>query len=166
MTEPAEPTELSHIGPDGTATMVDITAKDVTERRAAAQAVLTTRPEVVELIAEAGLPKGDALGVARIAGIMAAKKTSDLIPLCHPLPVSGVDIDFRITTDAVHITATVATTGRTGVEMEALSAATTAALTVYDMIKAVDRTAVIDQVQVVRKSGGRSGEWQRDDRND
>ena len=153
---------LSHVREDGSAHMVDVTDKAVTSREATARAILRTRPDVVARIASGDLPKGEALPVARIAGIMATKRTSDLIPLCHPLPLSGVEIDLSPMQDAVEITARVRTKGVTGVEMEALTAATIAALTVYDMIKAVDHLATIGGVQVLTKSGGRSGDWTRE----
>ena len=145
--------------------MVDVTAKDVTKRIAIAAGTVHTRPDVIAMIAANGLPKGDALATARIAGILAAKRTSDLVPLCHPLAITGVDIDFTVGGDedpgAVAITATVRTTDRTGVEMEALTAVSVAALTVYDMIKAVDRAARIDDIRVLSKEGGKSGPWTR-----
>lgn len=158
------PDRLSHLDETGAAHMVDVTAKDVTKRIAVAAGTVRTRPDVVELISTNGLPKGDALATARVAGIMAAKRTSDLVPLCHPLAITGVDIDFAVGGDdpgAVAITATVRTTDRTGVEMEALTAVSVAALTVYDMIKAVDRAARIDDIRVVRKEGGKTGTWVR-----
>lgn len=139
--------------------MVDVTAKAVTARTATAVATVHTTPEVIGLIAAGGLPKGDALATARIAGIMAAKRTSDLIPLCHPLALTGVDVEFRIGEDAVELTASVRTADRTGVEMEALTAASVAALTVYDMIKAVDPGARLDGIRVVHKEGGKTGVW-------
>lgn len=141
--------------------MVDVTAKAVTTRTAVAAGALVTTPEVLALISSGGLPKGDALATARVAGIQAAKRTSELIPLCHQLALTGVDIDFEIASSAVEITATVRSTDRTGVEMEALTAVSVAALTLYDMIKAVDKTARIDNVRVLRKEGGRSGSWAR-----
>lgn len=150
---------LSHLDESGAAHMVDVTAKDVTKRTAVAVGTLRTRADVVELIASGGLPKGDALATARVAGILAAKRTSDLIPLCHQLALTGVDIEFVIGTTEVDITATVRTTDRTGVEMEALTAVSVAALTLYDMLKAVDPAAVIDGVRVVRKDGGKTGTW-------
>ena len=157
----AEGSELTHVGADGSARMVDVSGKAVTARIATAQAVLHTRPDVIALLVAGELPKGEALAVARVAGILAAKKTSDLIPLCHPLPITGVSIDFTPADDAVRIVATVKTTGVTGVEMEALTAASVAALTVYDMIKAVDRGARITDIEVLAKSGGASGDWER-----
>ncbi|MDT5339324.1 MAG: cyclic pyranopterin monophosphate synthase [Mycobacterium sp.] len=141
--------------------MVDVTAKDATKRTAVATGVLRTRPDVVELIATGGLPKGDALATARVAGILAAKRTSDLIPLCHQLALTGVDVEFGIGTTEVTITATVRTTDRTGVEMEALTAVSVAALTLYDMLKAVDPAATIDGIAVLRKDGGKTGTWTR-----
>lgn len=141
--------------------MVDVTAKAVTNRTAVAAAVLVTTPEVVALISTGGLPKGDALATARVAGIQGAKRTSELIPLCHQLALTGVDVDFGIDESAVEITATVRSTDRTGVEMEALTAVSVAALTLYDMVKAVDKAARIDNVRVLRKDGGRTGAWRR-----
>lgn len=153
---------LSHVRADGSAHMVDVTDKAVTSREATARAVLRTRPEVIARIAAGELPKGEALATARIAGIMGAKRTSDLIPLCHPLPLTGVELDLVPLRDRVEITARVRTTSVTGVEMEALTAATVAALTVYDMIKAVDHLATIEDVRVLAKSGGKSGDWSRE----
>ena len=150
---------LSHVDDDGAARMVDVAAKPATARSATAAGSLFTTGEVIELIASGGLPKGDALATARIAGILAAKRTSDLIPLCHQLALSGVDVDFTVDTERVDITASVRTTDRTGVEMEALTAVSVAALTVYDMIKAVDPAARIDGIRVVRKEGGKTGLW-------
>jgi cyclic pyranopterin phosphate synthase len=141
--------------------MVDVTAKDATTRIAVAAGAVHTTAEVVEMIASGGLPKGDALATARIAGILAAKRTSDLIPLCHQLALTGVDVDFEIGDAEVAITATVRSTDRTGVEMEALTAVSLAALTLYDMIKAVDPAARIDNVRVLRKEGGKTGTWTR-----
>nr|WP_259800955.1 cyclic pyranopterin monophosphate synthase MoaC [Brevibacterium casei] len=152
---------LTHIDETGAAHMVDVGDKDVTKRRAVATALITTRPEVIAIITEAGLPKGDALPVARIAAVMGAKRTSDLIPLCHPLPLTGVDVDFTLDETSVRITAAVKTVSKTGVEMEALTAASVAALTIFDMIKAVDNQAVIGDIKVIEKSGGRSGDWRR-----
>ena len=152
---------LSHLDDSGAAHMVDVTTKDVTKRTAVAAGILQTRPDVVALIAAGGLPKGDALATARVAGIMAAKRTPDLIPLCHQLALTGVDVDFDIADSAVAVTATVRSTDRTGVEMEALTAVSVAALTLYDMIKAVDPAARIDDIRVVRKEGGKTGLWER-----
>ncbi|MCQ1958023.1 cyclic pyranopterin monophosphate synthase MoaC [Arthrobacter sp. zg-Y826] len=139
--------------------MVDVSAKTETTRQATAQAVLRSTVEVVRLIADGGLPKGDALAVARVAGIMAAKQTSNLIPLCHPLPLTKVTIDFTPREGNVVVEATVKTKALTGVEMEALTAASVAALTLYDMIKAVDKHARITDMMVLAKSGGKSGDW-------
>jgi cyclic pyranopterin phosphate synthase len=141
--------------------MVDVTAKGTTKRTAVAAGVLRTSAQVVELISSGGLPKGDALATARVAGILAAKRTSDLIPLCHQLALTSVDVDFTVGDADIGITVTVRSTDRTGVEMEALTAVSVAALTLYDMIKAVDRAARIDDVRVLRKDGGRSGAWER-----
>lgn len=141
--------------------MVDVTAKQPTRRTAVARATLHTRPDVVDLIASGGLPKGDALATARVAGIMAAKRTSELIPLCHQLALTGVDVAFTVLDAEIGITATVHTTDRTGVEMEALTAASVAGLTLYDMLKAVDPAATIDDIAVVRKEGGKTGHWER-----
>jgi cyclic pyranopterin monophosphate synthase len=151
--------------------MVDVTAKSVTKRTAVAAGALLTTPEVVALISSGGLPKGDALATARVAGIQAAKRTSELIPLCHQLSLTGVDVEFEIARSpeprsrqrgaAVDITATVRSTDRTGVEMEALTAVSVAALTLYDMIKAVDKAARIDNIRLLRKDGGKSGSWER-----
>ena len=152
--------KLSHVRADGSAHMVDVSAKAETSREATAEAYVNTTPEVMELVSAAGMPKGDALAVARIAGIMGAKKTSELIPLCHPLPISKVVIDFELdAAGAVRILATVKTRGVTGVEMEALTAVSTASLALYDMIKAVDKHAVITGMRVLAKSGGKSGSW-------
>lgn len=153
--------EFSHLRADGSAHMVDVTEKQVTRREASAQAVLATTPEVVAMIADGSLPKGEALGTARLAGIMGAKQTSALIPLCHPLPLTKLAVDLEPQGDRVRIVATAVTNGVTGVEMEALTGATVAALTLYDMIKAVDKHAVITDVLVLAKSGGKSGDWSR-----
>jgi cyclic pyranopterin phosphate synthase len=148
------PAALTHLRQDGSAQMVDVSAKAETTREATATATVRTTPEVMALLGSGGLPKGDALAVARVAGIMAAKKTPELIPLCHPLPLSKVTVDFELATDFVAILATVKTRGVTGVEMEALTAASVAALSVYDMIKAVDKHAVLTDIKVLAKSGG------------
>lgn len=152
---------LSHLDERGAAHMVDVSAKATTKRTAVAAGVLRTTAQVVQLISAGGPPKGDALATARVAGIMAAKRTSDLIPLCHQLALTGVDVDFAIGEAQIDITASVRTTDRTGVEMEALTAVSVAALTLYDMIKAVDRAAVIDDIRVLSKDGGRTGAWER-----
>ncbi|WP_344326588.1 cyclic pyranopterin monophosphate synthase MoaC [Streptomyces macrosporus] len=153
---------LTHIDEAGAARMVDVSAKEVTTRTARATGRVLVSPRVVELLRGEGVPKGDALAVARIAGIMGAKRTPDLVPLCHPLALSGVKVDLSVADGAVEIAATVRTTDRTGVEMEALTAVSVAALTVVDMVKAVDKGAVITDVRVEEKTGGASGEWRRD----
>lgn len=158
---------LTHLDESGAARMVDVSGKDVTARVAVATGKVLVSAEVVALLrpsdgrAESRLPKGDALGVARLAGIMGAKKTPELIPLCHPLAISGVTVDLEVHDDGVAIRATVKTTDRTGVEMEALTAVAVAALTVIDMVKAVDKGAVITDVRVESKEGGKSGTWRR-----
>ena len=152
---------LTHTDETGAARMVDVSAKSVTARQATATGRVLVSAQVVALLRAEGVPKGDALAVARIAGIMGAKATPTLVPLCHPLSISGVTLDLEITDESVDITATVRTNDRTGVEMEALTAVSVAALTVVDMVKAVDNTAVITDVQVVSKSGGKSGDWTR-----
>jgi cyclic pyranopterin phosphate synthase len=163
---PAVPPEerLTHVDESGAARMVDVSGKDSTARTASASGRVLVSPEVVALLRDQGVPKGDALGVARVAGIMAAKRTPDLVPLCHPIAVSGVTVDLDVQDDAVAISATVRTTDRTGVEMEALTAVSVAALTLVDMVKAVDKGAVITDVRVESKSGGRSGTWTREER--
>ena len=162
--EPAESPRLTHVDESGRARMVDVTGKAVTAREAVATGRVLVSPEVVGLLRGEGVPKGDALGVARVAGIMAAKRTPDLVPLCHPLAISGVVVDLDVHDDAVGIRATVRTSDRTGVEMEALTAVSVAALTVVDMVKAVDKGAVITDVRVETKSGGASGDWARPER--
>jgi len=157
----ARPDRLSHLDDSGAAHMVDVTGKDATKRTAVAVGTLVTRADVIELIATGGLPKGDALATARVAGILAAKRTSDLIPLCHQLALTGVDVEFEVGSTDIGITATVRTTDRTGVEMEALTAVSVAALTLYDMLKAVDPAARIEGIQVMRKEGGKTGPWSR-----
>jgi cyclic pyranopterin phosphate synthase len=152
---------LTHVDESGAARMVDVSGKDVTARTATASGRVLVSPTVVELLRGEGVPKGDALAVARLAGIMGAKQTPALIPLCHPLAISGVTVDLAVSDESVDITATVRTTDRTGVEMEALTAVSVAALTVIDMVKAVDKAAVITDVRVESKSGGRSGDWSR-----
>jgi cyclic pyranopterin phosphate synthase len=152
---------LTHVDDSGAARMVDVSGKEVTAREASASGRFATTPEVIELLRRDGLPKGDALAVARIAGIAGAKRTSDLVPLCHPIGLHGVTVDLELETDAVVITATTRTADRTGVEMEALTAVVVAGLALYDMVKAVDRSAVLTDVQLQHKTGGRSGEWSR-----
>jgi len=152
---------LTHVDEAGAARMVDVSGKDVTTRQAVATGRVLVSPTVVDLLRGDGVPKGDALGVARVAGIMAAKRTPDLVPLCHPLAISGVTVDLSVEDDAVAITATVRTSDRTGVEMEALTAVAVAGLTVIDMVKAVDKGATITDVRVETKTGGKSGDWSR-----
>ena len=152
---------LTHVDASGAARMVDVSAKASTVREAVAAGRVLVSSEVLALLRGDGVPKGDALGVARVAGIMAAKRTPDLVPLCHPIALSGVVVDLEVTDEAVEVTATVRTTDRTGVEMEALTAVAVAGLALVDMIKAVDRSAVITDIRVVSKAGGRSGTWRR-----
>lgn len=154
--------ELSHVDDAGAARMVDVSAKQPTSRTAVATGVVRTTPEVITLLRRDGLPKGDALATARIAGIMAAKRTPDLIPLCHPIALSAVQVALETAESEVRITATVRTTDRTGVEMEALTAVAGAGLALHDMIKAVDPAAVLDAVRVERKEGGKTGTWSRE----
>jgi cyclic pyranopterin phosphate synthase len=156
--------ELSHFDERGASRMVDTSAKPETLREARASAIVRLEPATVTLIRDRALAKGDVLEVARLAGIMAAKRTGELIPLCHPLPITAVTIDFAFpSADAVRIEATVRVFGRTGVEMEALTAVSVASLTIYDMCKSVDRAMTIEQIRLEAKSGGRSGTFQRDD---
>ena len=152
---------LSHIDAQGHARMVDVSDKDVTQREATARGRVVMEPSTLALIVEGRMPKGDVLATARIAGIMAAKRTHELIPLCHPLPISGVEVQLAPASSggAIEIEATVRVTSRTGVEMEALTAVSVAALTVYDMCKAVERGMSIEDVRLVAKSGGRSGDY-------
>jgi cyclic pyranopterin phosphate synthase len=155
--------ELTHLDAAGRARMVDVGSKPATERRAVARAIVRVSPETARRVAAGDAPKGDVLGVARIAGIQAAKRTSELIPLCHPLALSFVGVEGSVEVDdgAVVLTAEARTTGPTGVEMEALTAASVAALTVYDMVKGIERGAEISEVVLLEKSGGRSGTWRR-----
>lgn len=157
-------TGLTHFDAAGNAAMVDVSAKPVTARTATARARVVMQPATLAMIQAGSAEKGDVLGVARLAGIMAAKRTSDLIPLCHPLPISAVTVDLTPdpAANAVEIAATVRTTGQTGVEMEALTAASVAALTVYDMCKAVDRSMHIDALRLTHKAGGKSGTFSQD----
>ena len=164
MTEPAKSPAaepgLSHIDAKGAARMVDVSAKADTVRLAVAEGVVHLQAATLELIQAGGLPKGDVLAVARVAGIMGAKRTSELIPMCHPLPITGVTVDFEPTSDTtLTVRATVKTTGKTGVEMEALTAVSVAALTVYDMCKAVDKGIRIEGIRLLEKHGGKSGDW-------
>ena len=152
---------LPHLDESGAARMVDVSDKVATVRTAVATGSVRLSAEAVAALRDRTVPKGDALAVARIAGIQGAKRTADLIPLCHPLPLTGADVEVQVVDDGVRITATVRTTGPTGVEMEALTAVSVAALSVIDMIKAIDRAAVIGEVQVESKTGGRRGDWRR-----
>jgi cyclic pyranopterin phosphate synthase len=154
---------LTHVDERGAARMVDVSGKDVTVRQATATGRVLVSPTVIGLLRGEGVPKGDALAVARIAGIQAAKKTPDLVPLCHPLAIHGVTVDLVVTDEAVEITATVRTADRTGVEMEALTCVGVAALTVVDMVKAVDKGAVITDIRIEEKTGGKSGTYRRSD---
>ncbi|MES2641949.1 MAG: cyclic pyranopterin monophosphate synthase MoaC [Myxococcota bacterium] len=151
-------TRLTHVDDAGNARMVEVGDKEITRRSATAEGWVRLSDEAMRAVRE-GAKKGDVLGVAQIAGILGAKRTADLIPLCHPLPLDGVDLVLEATAEGVHIVGTARCTGRTGVEMEALTAVTIAALTVYDMLKAVDRGIRIDGVRLLEKSGGRSGHW-------
>lgn len=154
------PGGLSHLDASGAARMVDVSAKAETARVATAEAMVRMKPETLALIQSGGMPKGDVIAAARIAGIMASKRTPNLIPLCHPLPITGATVEIVASgTDRLRITATVKTTGKTGVEMEALTAASVAALTVYDMCKAVEKGMVIESIRLLEKSGGKSGDW-------
>ncbi len=152
-------TKLTHLDADGAAHMVDVSAKAVTHREAVAEGVITMSAEARAAIRDGTSKKGDVLAVARIAGIMAAKKTSDLIPLCHPIALSSVAVELDLTNTGVRVSATARTSGQTGVEMEALTAASVALLTIYDMAKALDKAMVIGGVRLLAKSGGRSGDW-------
>jgi cyclic pyranopterin phosphate synthase len=152
---------LTHVDDEGRVAMMDVGGKADTERVAVARGEVAMRLETLRLIAEKGVPKGDVLAVAQVAGIMAAKRTPDLIPLCHTLLLTKVDVEFRIDEEAprIEITATVRSRGKTGVEMEALTAVSVAALTIYDMAKAVEKTMRIGNIRLVRKRGGKSGDW-------
>ncbi|MAP95376.1 MAG: cyclic pyranopterin monophosphate synthase MoaC [Ponticaulis sp.] len=158
--------DLTHIGPDGRARMVDVTDKDSTHRVAVAQGRLKVSPETFRLAVSRDTKKGDPLAISELAGIMGSKKTSDLIPLCHPLPITGVTVDIEPeeTASALNVTARVKTTGKTGVEMEALTAVSVACLTLYDMLKAIDKSMVIESIELVEKSGGRSGDFRKADK--
>jgi cyclic pyranopterin phosphate synthase len=152
---------LTHLDETGAARMVDVGAKEPTERRAVAEAVVRMSPETARAVADGDAPKGDVLGTARLAGIMAAKRTAELIPLCHPLALSFVDVVADVGEDRVTLRAEARVTGRTGVEMEALTAASVAALTVYDMVKALEKGVEIERVRLLEKAGGKSGDWRR-----
>jgi cyclic pyranopterin monophosphate synthase len=153
--------DFTHLNERGDARMVDVSAKEVSVRTATARGRVIVSADVVRLLREGALPKGDALAVARIAGIMAAKRTPDLVPLCHPIAIHGVDVELVVNDDAVLVTATVRTADRTGVEMEALTSVTVACLALFDMVKAVDPAAQITDVLVVEKTGGKTGHWTR-----
>jgi len=155
--------KLTHIGQDGAVKMVDVTDKAVTDREAIASGKIEMQAETLDLITEGKLPKGNVLETARIAGIMAAKRTADLIPMCHPLAITGVDLDFDVEGSAIVARAVVRVPDRTGVEMEALAVVSVALLTIYDMCKAVDKSMVINEICLLRKSGGRSGIYVRGD---
>ena len=152
---------LTHLDPLGRARMVDVTPKEATHRRAIARGRVYMQPDTTSLVARGAITKGDVLAVARVAGIQAAKRTPDLIPLCHPLLVGSVLVNFRIEDTFIEVEAQVDTVDRTGVEMEALTAAATAALTIYDMVKSVDRGMVVESLQLEHKAGGRTGTWNR-----
>lgn len=150
---------LTHLDDSGAARMVDVGGKPATARRAVASGRITMSPQALAAIREGNAPKGDVLGPARIAGIMAAKRTGDLIPLCHPLALDAVTVDFAYEDDAIRVTATASLHGKTGVEMEAMTATSVALLTIYDMAKAIDKGMVIEGVRLIAKSGGKSGDW-------
>ncbi len=154
-------TGLTHLDESGNARMVDVGAKPATARRAVASGRIRMSPAALAAIRDGEVPKGDVLAAARIAGIMGAKKTSELIPLCHPLALDAVTVDFSFESDAVRVTAAASLTGRTGVEMEAITAASIALLTIYDMAKALDKAMVIDDLALIAKTGGKSGDWAR-----
>lgn len=155
-------TKLTHLDDGGAARMVDVSAKAASVREATASGRITMSSSALEAIRDGLVKKGDVLATARIAGIMAAKKTSDLIPLCHPLAISGVTLDFILLTDGIEATTTVRLTGQTGVEMEALTATSAALLTIYDMAKAIDKRMEIGSIRLITKTGGKSGDWRRD----
>ena len=154
------PTDLTHLDEQGNARMVDVGAKPATARVAVATGRIRMSPEALAAIRTGNIPKGDVIAAARIAGIMAAKKTADLIPLCHPLGLDAVTVDFAFEEDGVRATATASLTGKTGIEMEAMTATSIALLTIYDMAKAIDKAMVIDGVRLLAKRGGKSGDWQ------
>jgi cyclic pyranopterin phosphate synthase len=153
--------QLTHLDESGAARMVDVGAKPETRREATAECMVIMAPETVRAVRDATLAKGDALGVARVAAIMAAKRTSDLIPLCHPLPITGVDVSFDLASDAVRIEVSVRVTGKTGVEMEALTGAAVSGLTLIDMVKGLQRDVSIGYVRLLSKTGGKSGDYKR-----
>lgn len=153
--------DLTHLKASGEARMVDIGDKEETDRKAIAEGFVRMTADLVDRLLGGELPKGDVVGVARVAGIMGAKRTPELIPLCHPIPLSSVEVDLEPAGDGVRIVASVSTTGRTGVEMEAMTAVSVAALTIYDMVKSVERGVSIENIRLLEKSGGRSGRWER-----
>ena len=153
--------KLSHLDKDGAAHMVDVSAKSETAREAQASGAVRMKPETLAAIREANIAKGDVLGAARLAAIMAAKRTAELIPLCHLLPLDHIGVEFEFEEDQIIVSATARTTSRTGVEMEALVAVSTACLTIYDMAKAIDREMIIENIRLLSKSGGKSGDWRR-----
>lgn len=153
--------EFTHLDEHGAARMVDVSGKDVSVRTATARGRVQVSDDVIRLLRDNALPKGDAIAVARVAGIMAAKRTPDLVPLCHPIALHGVDVDLSVGADAVDVTAVVRTADRTGVEMEALTSVTVACLALFDMVKAVDPAAVISDIRVEEKTGGKTGTWNR-----
>lgn len=157
----ADERELSHLNEAGEAHMVDVGGKQVTDREAVAEGFVIMSPDLAERVFAGDLPKGDAAAVARIAGIMAAKRTSELIPLCHPISLTGVEVTLERSGRGVRVVASVRTTDRTGVEMEAMTAVAVASLTIYDMVKGVERDVTIETVRLLTKSGGRSGKWER-----
>ncbi|MBI4406071.1 MAG: cyclic pyranopterin monophosphate synthase MoaC [Deltaproteobacteria bacterium] len=151
--------EFTHVDEFGHATMVDVSEKSITQRVAKARATVKTRPDVIDAISSGRLPKGDVLAVARVAGIMAAKKTHELIPLCHPLPIEQIEVNFNIKEDEIELQTNVKSSAKTGVEMEALTAAAVTALTIYDMCKSTDREMSITNIRVIEKDGGKSGHY-------
>ena len=155
-------TKLTHINAKGDAHMVDVSAKATTVREATASGQISMLPEAVAAIRDGNSKKGDVLAVARVAGIMAAKRTSDLIPLCHPVALSSVSVDFDVMLSAITVTATARSSGQTGIEMEVLTAVSVTLLTLYDMIKALDKAMIISDIKLLTKSGGKSGDWRRD----
>lgn len=161
MTDTPKPSDLTHFTATGDAHMVDVGEKPSTHRIATASASIRMSPATADVIRSGTAGKGDVLGIARVAGIMATKRTADLIPLCHPIPVTHAEVDLTVGEDTVTITTRVETRGQTGIEMEALTAASVAALTVYDMTKAIDRGMVIEHIRLESKDGGRSGRWER-----
>jgi cyclic pyranopterin phosphate synthase len=157
----ADERELTHLNEAGEVHMVDVGEKAATDREAVAEGFVTVSPELADRFLAGDLPKGDAAAVARVAGIMGAKRTADLIPLCHPIPLTGVEVALERSGRGIRVLATVRTAGRTGVEMEAMTAVAVAALTIYDMVKSVERGVTIESIGLLRKSGGRSGTWEK-----